>query len=120
MGSTTQKPDIPPVDSTVAAVVDMWASGSSMKGIVRQLGLSLSKVRRILVDNGLVGTDESLLYADGYTPAEIAQMMGKTKNAVQGRIPYEKGMYKRDSPTTNAMRIRACRVRAAKNIAPKK
>lgn len=120
MGSTTQKPDIPPVDSTVAAVVDMWASGSSMKGIVRQLGLSLSKVRRILVDNGLVDTDESLLYADGYTSAEIAQMMGKTKNAVQGRIPYEKGMYNRDSPTTNAMRIRACRVRAAKNTAPKK
>lgn len=113
MAETEREPNVL-LDSTVALTIGIWVTSGSMKLAMRKLGISLPKVRRILVDAGLIDTDESALYADGYTPAEIAQLMGKTKNAVQGRIPYEKGMYNRDNPTTNALRIRACRAKAAR------
>jgi DNA-binding CsgD family transcriptional regulator len=109
----TDEPEIL-LDSTVAMTIGIWATGGSMKQVMRKLGISMPKVRRILVDNGLIDTEESLLYADGHSPAEIAQMMNKTKNAVQGRLPYQKGMYNKDNPTTNALRIRACRIKKAR------
>ncbi len=109
----TDEPEIL-LDSTVAMTIGIWATGGSMKQVMRKLGISMPKVRRILVDNGLIDTEESLLYADGHSPAEIAQMMNKTKNAVQGRLPYQKGMYNNDNPTTNALRIRACRIKKAR------
>lgn len=90
-------------------VADLYAVGYSQRDIAAQLGVNRKKVLQILVTAGALETDESTLYAQGYTVEQIAALLGKEVKSVQGRIPYQKGMYKTDNPTSNALRIRKCR-----------
>lgn len=97
------------MDATFTAVSRLWEQGCSQKEICLRLNLSNSKVRKILVTIGAIETEESKLYAAGKTVDQIAEATGKSKNAVFGRIPYNKGMYNAEYPTINAMRIRKSR-----------
>lgn len=97
------------MDATFTAVSRLWEQGCSQKEICRRLNLSNCKVRKILVTIGAIETDESKLYAAGKTVEQIAEITGKSKNAVFGRIPYTKGIYNAEYPTINAMRIRKSR-----------
>lgn len=85
-----------------------------MKDIARRLNISHGKVLKILVTAGALETEESKLYIQGKTVPEIAQILGKTENAVFCRVPYEKGMYGSEHPTINALRIRKCREKGNK------
>lgn len=46
---------------------------------------------------------------DGKTLDEIATALHTTRSNIMNYSPYNKGMYKAEYPTTNALRIRACR-----------
>lgn len=97
------------MDATFTAVLRLWEQDCSQKEIARRLNLSEQKVRKILVTAGAIETEESKLYAKGYTAAQIMELTGKSDSAVCSRIPYSKGMYSAEYPTINALRIRKCR-----------
>ena len=97
------------MDATYTAVIRLWEQDCSQKEISRRLNISAQKVRKILITTGAIETDESKLYAKGYTPAQIMEITGKSDSAVFSRIPYEKGMYNAEYPTINALRIRSTR-----------
>lgn len=97
------------MDALFTSVLRLWEQDCSQKEIAQRLNISEPKVRKILITAGAVETEESRLYAEGKTVAEIAALTGKTENAVMGRIPYSKGMYNAEYPTINALKIRKSR-----------
>lgn len=97
------------MDSTVTAVLRLWEHELSRKEIARRLNISFQKVTKILVTAGALETPESKLYTQGYSLAQIAAALDETERAAFPRIPYAKGMYGAEYPTTNALRIRKCR-----------
>lgn len=97
------------MDATFTAVTRLFEQDFCQAEIARQLKISEAKVRKILITVGLISTEEALLHAQGMGVAEIAEKLGKTRNAVLGRLPYEKGMYDAEIPSENAIRIKKCR-----------
>ena len=97
------------MDATYTSVIRLWEQQCSQKEIARRLNLSEAKVRKILITAGFVKTPESVMLADGLTPAEIAAKLGKSLKAVNGNLPYSKGMYDAEYPSINALRIRQSR-----------
>lgn len=96
-------------DSTVKTVLELFWQGVSQKQICSRLKLSHAKVTQILVSAGAYDTEESTLFAKGYTISEIAKILDKKESSVVCRLPYRKGLYNADHPTVNAMRIRLWR-----------
>lgn len=92
-------------------VSNLWKKGFSKKEISRRLNISEHKVRKILVTIGAIETDESKLYAAGYTNEQIIGITGKTLSAVNSMLPYTKCPYKQIHPTENALRIRKHRTK---------
>ena len=97
------------MDATYTAVSRLWEQQLSQKEISRRLGISEQKVRKILITIGAVETDISRMYASGMTAEEIADRLGISKKAVNGHIPYQKGIYNAEYPTLNALAIRKSR-----------
>lgn len=102
------KKELKPVagDRTADYVCILYGTGDSIKTIAKRLEISEQKVRRILIADGKIVTDESRMYAQGYTVEEICKRTGKKRNAVLGRLPYTKGLYDAEKPTRNAENIR--------------
>lgn len=103
------------MDATFLAVSRLWEHGESQKTIARQLGLSEGKVRKILVTLGAYETEITRLYRSGMTPEAIAQKTGKSLQAVNTHIPYDKGAYNAEYPTKNALEIRKARAKKGEN-----
>lgn len=94
------------MDATYTSVIRLWEQQCSQKEIARRLDLSPAKVRKILITAGHYKTLESIMLAEGATPEQIATMLGKSLKAVNGNLPYSKGMYDAEYPSLNALRIR--------------
>lgn len=97
------------MDATVQSVVRLWEQEYSRKEIARRMRISEQKVCKILVTVGAIETDEAMMFRDGYTVSQIAELLEKSEKAVIARIPYQKCIYDAEYPTINAIRIRKCR-----------
>lgn len=106
------------MDGTSRSVLEMYQYGVSRKEISKQLNISEYKIRKILTSHGVVtselGAKILALRDEGKSVEEIAKHMGMTTNAVLSYLPYIKGAYNTDTPSTNALRIRASRARTKK------
>lgn len=106
------------MDGMSRSVLEMYQYGVSRKGISKQLGVSEYKIRKILTSAGIVTSELGgkilSLRDEGKSVEEIAKHTGMTKNAVLSYLPYIKGAYNTDSPSTNALRIRASRSKKKK------
>lgn len=89
----------------------LWCQECSQKEISSRLYISEHKVRKILVTIGAIETEESKLYAAGYTQEQICGITGKSISAVNSRLPYTKCPYNQLRPTENALRIRKHRTK---------
>lgn len=98
-------------DNIADRIVRLYDADVSQKEIARMLKISYQTVRKTLCTAGRIETREMRMQADGMTPEKIAKELDKTVKAVNSRLPYTKGQYKGDTPTINALRIRACRDR---------
>lgn len=98
-------------DSTRITILRMFEEGYSRNEIHIRTGISHDKIRKILVDAGILETKESVLYKQGYTMQEISEMLGVSKAVVCNRIPYEHSIYNSSAPSANAQRIRDFRKR---------
>lgn len=76
---------------TFEEIAAMYRKGMSMADISKEVGEHHTKVKKILITEGLIKTEELDLYARGcWTVEEIAEHLGKTKDTVYNNLPYKK------------------------------
>lgn len=92
-------------------VVQAYNTEGSIKKVAALFRISEQKVRKILIDAGEYESDRAGevkdLYEQGFSVEDIADKLGKS--AVSGYLPYSKGLYLSETPSSNAIKIRKCR-----------
>ena len=96
-------------------VIESYAKTSSVKKTAEELGISVIKVRRVLITEGLWSspTSEKIieLHKQGYSTAEIANMLHYTEKNVQAFLPYIRGTYWRENKSQDSVRSKEYRER---------
>lgn len=97
----------------VDEIVKRYNQGTSIKAIAETGGVSINKVIKILVTEGVYSSDTydriKELRLDGKSEIEIAKICALGKSAMDKYTPYRKGVYLSDAPTKNALKIRKSR-----------
>lgn len=95
---------------TMQTVLRLHEQGIPRRTIAKRAGISLQKVRKILITAGAWSDETSekigKLRANGMSVPEIAEELGVKTNTVWSYLPYSKGMYNQEYPTINAIRVR--------------
>lgn len=85
----------------------------SLRAVAAKNDISESKVKKKLISHGAyhteLGDKIEKLHKKGRTIKEIAEILNISEKTVNVYLPYQKGEYKSDNPTENAIRIRKCR-----------
>ena len=87
-------------------VIGEFKNKLSVKEIASKLQISIVKVRRILITEGLWRSRSSdeigKLYKQNYSVKEIAEALHMTEKNVQAYLPYSKGVYGLDDKSESA------------------
>lgn len=93
---------------TVDEVIKVYSSNNSILETAKVTGLSTVKIRKILITEDLWESDASIkignLLKAGMTTEEIADTLYMSVKNVQAYMPYERGIYKGDELSLNAVR----------------
>jgi len=136
-GRPKKKPDYDReqvIDAMVAKAAELFgepyddrkersADAPTIVSVAEQMHTTTLRVRKMLITAGYYSTDLSRtvqkLYKDGYTVSQIMEITGLGKASVNGYLPYIKGAYKLDDPTTCATQSGIYRIRkeACANLA---
>lgn len=91
-------------------VSEAYKKYESLSETARHIGISVSKVRKILIILGEYENETSQivmkLYNSGMTVNEIAKELDCSTTCVNSYLPYCKGLYNSVSPSQNALNIR--------------
>lgn len=82
------------MDETAKKIVDLFRSIGTIAGVARQIGCTKMLVKKRLIDCGEIQTEESKLYAQGYSVDEIVSKTGKNRACVCRNLPYLDGAKK--------------------------
>lgn len=96
----------------IAYIIGLYHQTHSRKQVARELGLSEYRVRRILIDNGILSDYDAAIAAAidaGDSPEDAARKFGVAPNSIRAHLPYTKGGYCLVPGSSNAKRIRRCR-----------
>ena len=78
-------------------VIEAYRRLGSVKAVAQYLGVSVVKVRRILITAGLWRSERSDAILDllheGFSSDEIATKLNVTRKAVEAYMPYTQGSY---------------------------
>ncbi|MEA4864001.1 MAG: hypothetical protein VB088_01230, partial [Sphaerochaeta sp.] len=111
MANSTEEPK----PESIERVASVYKKTESISETARQTELSTTKVRKILITEGLWSSPRSEQIRDlvdqGKTPSEIAETLGITAVMVQNYLPYEKGLYDEPDKTDTAIRSEKYRER---------
>ena len=106
-------------ENQVAETVRLYLTNNSILETARAIGMSTVKVRKILITEGLWESDTSrkigTLLDQGLTTEEIAETLYMSVKNVQAYMPYERGIYRGDELSQDA--VRADRYRNRMRIA---
>lgn len=106
--------------SLIDQVVELYASGMSMRNIGTQLSLSQMKVRKILITAGAYTSERcdeiNDYYQNGYSVEEIAEIFRMTKSSVYSYLAYETVIYNLEEKSVNADRQARYRERKKQNV----
>ena len=98
---------------TFEKVVSAYERNESIREVARELNISHTKVRKILITCGVLQyskTNDALMALNsGKTIREIAKEWNCSKSTVHSYLPYMKGEYKGEAPSATALRIRKYR-----------
>lgn len=110
---TSARNQQPQLDETYAKVCALWGQTGqdySLREIAQKLDISVQKVRKILITEGLYTSPEiqriQALIDSGMSVEEVADQLGLTRNAVSAALPYRTGPYYSSAPSPNALAIR--------------
>lgn len=101
-----------PTQKDIACVIGLYHKTHSRKQVARELGLSEYRVRRILIDNGILSDYDAAIAAAidaGDNLEDAARKFGVAPNTIRSHLPYIKGCYCTAPDSKNAQRIRKCR-----------
>lgn len=88
----------------------------SLRGAADELGISVSKVIKLLITGGYYTTEISekinQLYDEGISVSDIQNLLNVSRATVQSYLPYKKGLYNAKDISLNAERIRAFKARS--------
>lgn len=91
------------------------SSSMSLRRAANELGISVSKVVKLLITGGYYNSGIcrkiNELYEEGKTVPEIQEMLEVSRATVQSYLPYKKGIYNAKDLSLNAERIRVYRER---------
>lgn len=96
----------------IACVIGLYHKTHSRKQVARELGLSEYRVRRILIDNGILSDYDTAIaaaIAAGDSLEDAARKFGVTPDTILSHLPYTKGGYCLAPYSENAKRIQKCR-----------
>lgn len=95
-------------EAEIAAII--YSQYKSIKKTARVLGYSTYKTKKkLLVTAGVIVTEEAEMMRAGMSKSDISKKKKISNNGICQNTPYTKCVYKSDSPTENALRIRAWR-----------
>ena len=87
----------------------------SIKKVAALFRISEQKVRKVLIGAGAYESDMSIqvndLHEQGYSVKNIAEKLRVSKSTVSAYLPYTKGVYLGENPSSNALKIRKCRAK---------
>ncbi len=128
MGKNKKKPDYDPEEirrEMINMVKVLYSEGnkkspdkrrSTLSSISEELGISISKVVKLLVTGGVYMPEMARrvneLYDSGLTVQEIQQKLSVSRATVHSYLPYRKGIYSAKDTSVNADRIRMYRERS--------
>lgn len=96
-------------------IVRAYGTEGSIKKVAALFRISEQKVRKVLIDAGEYESDMSIqvndLYEQGYSVENIAEKLRVSKSTVSAYLPYTKGVYLGENPSSNALKIRKCRAK---------
>lgn len=96
-------------------IIRAYGTEGSIKKVAALFRISEQKVRKILIDAGEYESDRAGevkdLYEQGFSVEDIADKLGVSKSTVSGYLPYSKGLYLSETPSSNAIKIRKCRAK---------
>ena len=96
-------------------IVQAYNAEGSIKKVAKLFRISEQKVRKILIDAGQYKSDMSIqvndMYRQGYSVKNIAEKLRVSKGTVTAYLPYTKGVYLGENPSSNALKIRKCRAK---------
>ena len=98
----------------IAYIIELYSQTHSRKQVARELNLSEYRVRRILIDNGILSDYDAAIAAAidaGDSPEDAARKFGVLPNTIRSHLPYSKGGYCLAPDSKNAQRIRKCRTK---------
>lgn len=104
----------PLTQKDIACVIGLYNQTHSRKQVARELGLSEYRVRRILIDNGILSDYDAAIAAAidaGNSLEDAARKFGVAPNTILSHLPYTKGGYCLAPDSENAKRIRKCRAK---------
>lgn len=95
------------MDVTMQTVLRLHEQGIPRRTIAKRAGISLQKVRKILITAGAWSDETSekiwKMRSNGMSVPKIAEELGMKTNTVWSYLPYSKGMYNQEYPTINAI-----------------
>lgn len=107
-----------PVDPLCVSVCEYYSMGYGKKTIGKSLGISESKVRKILVSQGMIQNEATRAAAEAIKQygnvKAAAEALGKSPTWVAKNMAYEKEMYDSVYKSRNAKRIIRSRTKAPK------
>jgi hypothetical protein len=110
-----EKRNAAPKAETIEAVVAAYKRTSSINDTALQTDISATKVRKILITEGLWESDRSreirALSDAGKSSQEIAEALNVSRAMVQNYLPYEKGVYDEEEKSETAIRSEKYRKR---------
>lgn len=96
-------------------IIKSYNAEGSIKKVAALFRVSEQKVRKVLIDAGAYESDMSIqvndLYEQGYSVENIAEKLRVSKSTVSAYLPYTKGVYLGENPSSNALKIRKCRAK---------
>ena len=96
----------------IKQILKIYDETSSVKAIVKELGISWQRAVKILTTEGYVLNDNHEIILEMYRENkplhEIAARTGLTEKTIQAYLPAQKPYYNY-KPSANALRIRKCR-----------
>ena len=105
------------MEDIIKQVINAYKETSCVSQVSKQVKLSNSKVRKILITEGLfsnrISEQAALLKAHGRTREEIAKILAISVNSVSSYLPYERGQYNLDEKTSDANKSSLYRERIA-------
>ena len=104
-----------PKTETIEKIVSVYENTGSITETALQMEISSTKVRKILITEGLWSSARSVqireLSDQGKSSSEIAEKLEISKAMVQNYLPYEKGLYDEPEKTDTATRSEMYRTR---------